>query len=89
MQDGTPCRNAVNIGACPFCDYHVQGEYNKIHSKRTECKDSRLYRAFQYADGSRLGKLSSHTKDSYSGCAYNAQVLKDCNKLEACYCSYS
>lgn len=64
MQDGTPCRNAVNTGACPFCDYHVQDEYNKIHSKRTECKDSRLYRAFQYSDGSRLGRLSKHRNES-------------------------
>ncbi|KAL3163124.1 hypothetical protein ABBQ32_009538 [Trebouxia sp. C0010 RCD-2024] len=54
-KDGTPCRNAVNINSCPFCDYHVQSEYNKIRSKRTECKDSRLHRAFHHADGSHLG----------------------------------
>ena len=60
VQDGTPCRNAVNISACPFCDYHVQSEYNKIRSKRTECKDSHLHRAFHHADGSRLGQLLSH-----------------------------
>ncbi|KAL3156121.1 hypothetical protein ABBQ32_012418 [Trebouxia sp. C0010 RCD-2024] len=65
-KDGTPCRNAVNTGACPFCDYHVQDEYNKIHSKRTECKDSRLYRAFQYSDGSRLGS-SGHPKMTEDG----------------------
>ena len=56
MQDGTPCRNAVNINACPFCDYHVQGEYNKIRSKRSECKDSHLHRAFHHANGARLGQ---------------------------------
>ncbi|KAA6429228.1 MAG: MCM10 protein [Trebouxia sp. A1-2] len=54
-KDGTPCRNAVNINACPFCDYHVQGEYNKIRSKRSECKDSHLHRAFHHANGARLG----------------------------------
>ena len=56
MQDGTPCKNAVNINACPFCDYHVQGEYNKIRTKRGECKDSRLHRAFHHANGARLGQ---------------------------------
>ncbi|KAL0042006.1 hypothetical protein WJX77_000505 [Trebouxia sp. C0004] len=54
-KDGTSCRNAVNINACPFCDYHVQGEYNKIRSKRSECKDSHLHRAFHHANGARLG----------------------------------
>ncbi|KAL0050163.1 hypothetical protein WJX82_005580 [Trebouxia sp. C0006] len=54
-KDGTPCKNAVNINACPFCDYHVQGEYNKIRTKRGECKDSRLHRAFHHANGARLG----------------------------------
>ena len=56
-QDGAPCRNPVNVNACPFCDYHVQSEYSKIRSKRTEFKDSRLHLAFQHADGSRLGDL--------------------------------
>ena len=60
MQDGTLCRNAVNISACPFCDYHVQSEFNKIRSRRSECKGSHLHRAFHHADGSRLGEMLSH-----------------------------
>lgn len=56
LQDGTPCRNAVNISTCPYCDYHVQSQYNKIRSQRSELKDSRLHHAFHYANGTRLGQ---------------------------------
>lgn len=58
VQDGTPCRNAVNISTCPYCDYHVQSQYNKIRSKRSELKDNRLHNAFHYTNGARLGQLT-------------------------------
>lgn len=45
----------MNISSCPFCDYHVQSQYNKIRSSRTELKGSHLHKAFHYSNGARLG----------------------------------
>ena len=34
VQGGGSCRNAVNASVCRFCDYHVQGEYQRLNSSR-------------------------------------------------------
>ena len=40
MQDGTKCRNPVNISKCRFCDHHVQTESKRINSTRGVLQDS-------------------------------------------------
>ncbi len=45
---GAPCRVPVNVSRCPFCSYHVTGEYNKVAPKgRMELQGHQLYSAFQ------------------------------------------
>lgn len=40
IQDGTKCRNPVNLSVCRFCDYHVQSESKRINSNRGVLQDS-------------------------------------------------
>ncbi len=47
MQDGTPCTAGVNISKCPFCEYHVAGEYKKMAPRRGGFTDSLLPTAFR------------------------------------------
>lgn len=40
MQNGTSCRNPVNISKCRFCDYHIQTESRRVNSSRGVLQDS-------------------------------------------------
>ena len=46
-KDGTQCRFPVNIARCPFCPYHVSGEYSRLQSKRLELGGGTLKTAFR------------------------------------------
>lgn len=47
-KSGDPCRVPVNTSKCPFCSYHVAGEYNKVAPKgRMELQGHQLRSAFQ------------------------------------------
>ncbi|XP_072181840.1 protein MCM10 homolog [Diadema setosum] len=39
-KDGQPCSQFVNVGDCQYCVYHVQKEYKKAGSKRTDLSSS-------------------------------------------------
>lgn len=69
MQDGTKCRNPVNMSKCRFCDHHVQTESKRINSTRGVLQDSaHAAKLNTQAEKAGVGEFLAygHITDSYS-----------------------
>ncbi len=46
----------MNVSKCPFCEYHVAGEYKKMAPRRGGFTDSLLPTGFRRSGGSRTAQ---------------------------------
>ncbi len=56
VQDGQPCRNAVNKSQCSYCEYHVQAEKKKLGSGRAQLRGNFLKTSLRNATAQYAGK---------------------------------